>query len=79
MMSFLTAIVISRYHTTNNQLRTSSNTRQQATIYDGKVTMQPVQGSVAASSSSKWSSFNRGRNSIFGRSMGLPDFQTSQT
>ncbi|GJV55533.1 retrovirus-related pol polyprotein from transposon TNT 1-94 [Tanacetum coccineum] len=30
--------------TTNNQLRTSSNPRQQATIYDGKVTVQPVQG-----------------------------------
>ncbi|GJT28144.1 retrovirus-related pol polyprotein from transposon TNT 1-94 [Tanacetum coccineum] len=44
MMSFLTAVVISRYPTTNNQLRTSSNPRQQATIYDGKVTMQPVQG-----------------------------------
>ncbi|GJX72531.1 retrovirus-related pol polyprotein from transposon TNT 1-94 [Tanacetum coccineum] len=28
----------------HNQLRTSSNPRQQATIYDGKVTMQPVQG-----------------------------------
>ncbi|GKF23234.1 retrovirus-related pol polyprotein from transposon TNT 1-94, partial [Tanacetum coccineum] len=39
MMSFLTAV----YPTTNNQLRTSSNPRQQATIYDGKVTVQPVQ------------------------------------
>ncbi|GJY67330.1 hypothetical protein Tco_0469568 [Tanacetum coccineum] len=27
-----------------NQLRTSLNPRQQATIYDGKVTVQPVQG-----------------------------------
>ncbi|GKG00539.1 hypothetical protein Tco_0302229, partial [Tanacetum coccineum] len=44
MMSFLTAVVTSRYSTTNNQLRTSSNPRQQATIYDGKVTVQPVQG-----------------------------------
>ncbi|GJT56965.1 retrovirus-related pol polyprotein from transposon TNT 1-94 [Tanacetum coccineum] len=44
MMSFLTVVVISRYPTTNNQLRTSSNPRQQATIYDGKVTVQPVQG-----------------------------------
>ncbi|GJQ88886.1 retrovirus-related pol polyprotein from transposon TNT 1-94 [Tanacetum coccineum] len=44
MMSFLTAVVTSQYPTTNNQLRTSSNPRQQATIYDGKVTMQPVQG-----------------------------------
>ncbi|GKA34402.1 hypothetical protein Tco_0720831 [Tanacetum coccineum] len=44
MMSFLTAVVTSRYPTTKNQLRTSSNPRQQATIYDGKVTVQPVQG-----------------------------------
>ncbi|GJY28360.1 retrovirus-related pol polyprotein from transposon TNT 1-94 [Tanacetum coccineum] len=44
MMSFLTAVVTSRYPTTNNQLRTLSNPRQQATIYDGKVTVQPVQG-----------------------------------
>ncbi|GJR95520.1 hypothetical protein Tco_0267694 [Tanacetum coccineum] len=44
MMLFLTAAVTSRYPTTNNQLRTSSNPRQQATIYDGKVTVQPVQG-----------------------------------
>ncbi|GJY30801.1 integrase, catalytic region, zinc finger, CCHC-type containing protein [Tanacetum coccineum] len=44
MMSFLTAVVTSRYLTTNNQLRTSSNPRQQATIYDGKVTVQPVHG-----------------------------------
>ncbi|GJT94948.1 hypothetical protein Tco_1090466 [Tanacetum coccineum] len=36
MMSFLTAVVTSRYPATNNQLRTSSNPRQQATIYDGK-------------------------------------------
>ncbi|GJZ43951.1 retrovirus-related pol polyprotein from transposon TNT 1-94 [Tanacetum coccineum] len=44
MMSFLTAVVTSRYPTTNNQLWTSSNPRQQAIIYDGKVTVQPVQG-----------------------------------
>ncbi|GJZ34542.1 hypothetical protein Tco_0580359 [Tanacetum coccineum] len=36
MMSFLTIVVTSRYPTTNNQLRTSSNPPQQATIYDGK-------------------------------------------
>ncbi|GJY91956.1 integrase, catalytic region, zinc finger, CCHC-type containing protein [Tanacetum coccineum] len=44
MMSFLTAIVTSRYPTTNNQLRNSSNPRQQATINDGRVTLQPIQG-----------------------------------
>ncbi|GKB16899.1 hypothetical protein Tco_0850822, partial [Tanacetum coccineum] len=44
MMSFLTAVVTSRYPTTNNQLRISSNPRQQATINDGRITLQPVQG-----------------------------------
>ncbi|GJT56190.1 retrovirus-related pol polyprotein from transposon TNT 1-94 [Tanacetum coccineum] len=44
MMSFLTVVVISRYPTPNNWLRTSSNPRQQATIYDSKVTVQSVQG-----------------------------------
>ncbi|GJU02053.1 integrase, catalytic region, zinc finger, CCHC-type containing protein [Tanacetum coccineum] len=44
MMSFLTIIVTLRYPTTNNQLRNSSNPRQQATINDGRVTIQPVQG-----------------------------------
>ncbi|GJW34152.1 integrase, catalytic region, zinc finger, CCHC-type containing protein [Tanacetum coccineum] len=37
MMSFLTAVVTSRYPTTNNQLRNSSNPWQQATL-------QPIQG-----------------------------------
>ncbi|GKB03639.1 hypothetical protein Tco_0831782 [Tanacetum coccineum] len=44
MMSFLLAVVTSRFPTTNNQLRNSSNPRQQATINDGRVTLQPVQG-----------------------------------
>ncbi|GJS67129.1 retrovirus-related pol polyprotein from transposon TNT 1-94 [Tanacetum coccineum] len=44
MMSFLTVVVTSRYPTTNNQLRNSSNPRKQATINDGSVTLQPVQG-----------------------------------
>ncbi|GKF55955.1 hypothetical protein Tco_0166295, partial [Tanacetum coccineum] len=38
------AFVTSRYPTTNNQLRNSSNPRQKATINDGRVTLQPVQG-----------------------------------
>nr|GFB62633.1 hypothetical protein [Tanacetum cinerariifolium] len=43
MMSFLTSVVASRYPPTNNQLRTSSNPRQQATINNGRVTIQPIQ------------------------------------
>ncbi|GJW58871.1 hypothetical protein Tco_0105602 [Tanacetum coccineum] len=44
MMSFLTTVVTFRYPTTNNQLRNSSNPRQQATINNGRVTLQPVHG-----------------------------------
>ncbi|GJY51708.1 retrovirus-related pol polyprotein from transposon TNT 1-94 [Tanacetum coccineum] len=54
MMSFLNAVVTSRYPTTNNQLRNSSNPRQQATINNGRVTLQPIQGrqtSLAAGTS----------------------------
>ncbi|GKF53046.1 hypothetical protein Tco_0159956, partial [Tanacetum coccineum] len=36
VMSLLSAVVTSRYPTTNNQLRNSSNPRQQATINDGR-------------------------------------------
>nr|GEU83352.1 copia protein [Tanacetum cinerariifolium] len=36
MMSFLTSVVASRYPAINNQLRTSSNPRQQATINNGR-------------------------------------------
>ncbi|GKB18010.1 hypothetical protein Tco_0851933 [Tanacetum coccineum] len=38
------SVVKSRYLTTNNQLRNSSNPRKQATINNGRVTLQPVQG-----------------------------------
>ncbi|GKE85468.1 hypothetical protein Tco_1559210 [Tanacetum coccineum] len=41
-MAFLTAVDSSRFPTTNNQLRTSSNPRNHATIQDGRVTMQQV-------------------------------------
>ncbi|GJV63082.1 hypothetical protein Tco_1473910 [Tanacetum coccineum] len=40
MMSFLSIVVTSRFPSTNNQLRNSSNPRQQATIHDGRVTWQ---------------------------------------
>ncbi|GJW56890.1 integrase, catalytic region, zinc finger, CCHC-type containing protein [Tanacetum coccineum] len=64
-MSPLTAVVTSRYPTTNNQLRTSSNPRQQATIYDGKVTVQPVQGrqtTYAAGTTRKYTAGASGSN-----------------
>nr|GEW15987.1 hypothetical protein [Tanacetum cinerariifolium] len=43
IMSLLTAVVTSRYLTTNNQLINSSNPRQQATINNERVTLQPIQ------------------------------------
>ncbi|GKF60713.1 retrovirus-related pol polyprotein from transposon TNT 1-94, partial [Tanacetum coccineum] len=36
-------VVASRFPTSNNQLRTSSNPRDQATIQDGRVTVQQIQ------------------------------------
>ncbi|GJU27134.1 retrovirus-related pol polyprotein from transposon TNT 1-94 [Tanacetum coccineum] len=43
-MAFISLSFASRYPPTNNQLRTSSNPRNQTTIQDGRVTVQPVQG-----------------------------------
>ncbi|GJU05485.1 retrovirus-related pol polyprotein from transposon TNT 1-94 [Tanacetum coccineum] len=42
-MTFLSGVA-SRFPPSNNQLRTSSNLRNQATIQDGRVTVQQVQG-----------------------------------
>nr|GEU99085.1 retrovirus-related Pol polyprotein from transposon TNT 1-94 [Tanacetum cinerariifolium] len=44
MMSFLIVVVTYRYPTTNNQLRNLPTPRQQATINNGRVTLQPIQG-----------------------------------
>nr|GFD03798.1 hypothetical protein [Tanacetum cinerariifolium] len=66
MMSFLTAVVTSRYPPTNNQLRTSSKPHQQATIKNGRVTIQPIQGSqnsMTAGMSRQYTSGPSGTNS----------------
>ncbi|GJU01029.1 retrovirus-related pol polyprotein from transposon TNT 1-94 [Tanacetum coccineum] len=44
MMSFLSTVVTSCFPSMNNQLRNSLNPRQQATIQDGRVTVQQLQG-----------------------------------
>ncbi|GJR40554.1 hypothetical protein Tco_1216238 [Tanacetum coccineum] len=44
LMTFVITIFPSRYPPTNNQPRTSSNPRNQATIQDGRVTVQTIQG-----------------------------------
>ncbi|GJX38122.1 hypothetical protein Tco_0251425 [Tanacetum coccineum] len=51
-MAFLMTVASSRFPSTNNQLRTSSNPRNQATIQDGRVTVQQVQGRQCQSYSS---------------------------
>ncbi|GKE05051.1 retrovirus-related pol polyprotein from transposon TNT 1-94 [Tanacetum coccineum] len=43
-MAFISTAFTSRYPPTNKQLRTSSNPRNQATIQDGRVQVQTVQG-----------------------------------
>ncbi|GJV86239.1 putative reverse transcriptase domain-containing protein [Tanacetum coccineum] len=43
-MAFLSAVFTPRYPSTNNQLRSSSNMRNQATVQDGRITVQQVQG-----------------------------------
>nr|GEX83609.1 hypothetical protein [Tanacetum cinerariifolium] len=66
MMSFLNAIVTSRYPPTNNQLRNSSNPQQQTTINNGRVTVQPIQGrqnSLDAGTSRPYTSGPSGNNS----------------
>ncbi|GKC71297.1 hypothetical protein Tco_1117180 [Tanacetum coccineum] len=75
MMSFLSTVVSSRFHTTNNQLRNSSNPRQQATIHDERMTVQPVQGrqsSFAAGTS-------RTRANISGIDPGVAEGPVTQT
>nr|GFB90643.1 hypothetical protein [Tanacetum cinerariifolium] len=67
MMYFLTLVVTSRYPTTNNQLRTSSNSRQQATINDGRVTIQPIQGRQNHMSAGSSRPFTSGSGGTFGR------------
>nr|GEU62443.1 hypothetical protein [Tanacetum cinerariifolium] len=67
MMSFLTSVVTSRYPTINNQLRTSSNPRQQATINDGRVTIQPIQGRQNHMSAGSSRPFTSGSGGTSGR------------
>nr|GFA89775.1 hypothetical protein [Tanacetum cinerariifolium] len=64
-MSFLTTVVTFRYPPTNNQLKNSSNPRQQATINNERVTVQPIQGrqnSLAVGTSRPYTSGPSGNN-----------------
>ncbi|GKA64865.1 hypothetical protein Tco_0764572, partial [Tanacetum coccineum] len=83
MMSFLIVVVTSRYPTTNNQLRNSSNPRQQATINNRRVTLQPIQGrqtSLAVGTSRTYTSGASRSNSRKQRTdPGIPEGQATQT
>ncbi|GJX44618.1 retrovirus-related pol polyprotein from transposon TNT 1-94 [Tanacetum coccineum] len=73
VMLFLSAVVTSRYPTTNNQLRNSSNPRQQATINDGRVTVQLVHGRQISYVAGTIRTFTPGANPR------IPEAQATQT
>nr|GEX11610.1 retrovirus-related Pol polyprotein from transposon TNT 1-94 [Tanacetum cinerariifolium] len=87
MMSFLTAVVTSRYPPTNNQLRNSSNPRQQATINNERVIVQSIQErhtSLDAGRSRTYTSRASGNNSGKQRTVELafladPEIAEAQT
>ncbi|GKC86753.1 integrase, catalytic region, zinc finger, CCHC-type containing protein [Tanacetum coccineum] len=69
-LAFLTAIASSMFPLTNNQLKTSSNPRNQTTIQDGRVTVQQVQGRQGqsyAGTSYKGNATNSGGNNARGQ------------
>ncbi|GKG27865.1 integrase, catalytic region, zinc finger, CCHC-type containing protein [Tanacetum coccineum] len=69
-MDFMSAVIASRFPLTNNQLRTSSNLRNQATIQDDRVTVQQVQGREGqsyAGTGNKGNAANFGGNNAGGQ------------
>ncbi|GJX65089.1 hypothetical protein Tco_0299432 [Tanacetum coccineum] len=79
VMSFLSALVTSRHPTTNNQLRNSSNPRQQATINDGRVTVQPVQGRQISYAAGTTRTFTPGASGNNSGKQRIPEAQATQT
>nr|GEY86964.1 integrase, catalytic region, zinc finger, CCHC-type, peptidase aspartic, catalytic [Tanacetum cinerariifolium] len=71
MMSFLNVVVTSRYPLTNNQLRNSSNPRQQATINNGRVIVQPVQGRHNSLATGTSRTYTSGANETIQGNIGL--------
>nr|GFC94122.1 hypothetical protein [Tanacetum cinerariifolium] len=67
MMSFLTSVVASRFPATKNQLRTSSNPRQQATINNGRVTVQHIQGRQSYGSAGSSRQYTSGQGGAQGK------------
>ncbi|GKD39590.1 hypothetical protein Tco_1259797, partial [Tanacetum coccineum] len=87
MMSFLSTVATSRFLSTNNQLRNSFNPRQQETIHDGRVTIQPVQGrqtlfAAAANGKVTWqdnAQSQRGKGMLHGLDPGITEGLVTQT
>nr|GFA05836.1 hypothetical protein [Tanacetum cinerariifolium] len=83
-MSFLTAVVTSRYPPTNNHLRNLSNPRQQATINNGRVTVQPNQGRHTSLATGTLRTYTSGANGINSKKQrtaadpGIAEAQTTQ-
>ncbi|GJV33807.1 hypothetical protein Tco_1394207 [Tanacetum coccineum] len=89
-MAFLSVVFTPRYPSTNNQLRYSSNPRNQATVQDSRVTVQQVQvrqaQNVVSSCSQGNASGSRGNTSCqvkeqlaFLADLGVADGQVAQT
>ncbi|GJW55717.1 retrovirus-related pol polyprotein from transposon TNT 1-94 [Tanacetum coccineum] len=69
-MASLIVVASSRFPSTNNQVRTSSNLRNQATIQDDRVTVQQVQrrqGQIYAGTSYKGNATSSGENNTGGQ------------
>ncbi|GJT28348.1 retrovirus-related pol polyprotein from transposon TNT 1-94, partial [Tanacetum coccineum] len=69
-MAFMSTVVASRFPSTNNQLRTSSNPRNQATIQEDRVTVQQVQGRQGqsfAGTRTKGNATSSGGNNVAGQ------------
>nr|GFA83670.1 hypothetical protein [Tanacetum cinerariifolium]GFB34543.1 hypothetical protein [Tanacetum cinerariifolium] len=69
-MAFMLVVAASRFLSTNNQLRTSSNLGNHATIQDGRVTMQQLQGRQVqsyAGAGNKGNAISSGANNAGGQ------------
>ncbi|GJZ43473.1 hypothetical protein Tco_0590728 [Tanacetum coccineum] len=86
MMSFFTAVVTSRYPTTNNQLRNSSNPRKQATINNGRVQVEAILGNkglLSITTAKRKATCPNSALNLRGNGMilnpGIPEGQATQT
>nr|GEX94290.1 hypothetical protein [Tanacetum cinerariifolium] len=79
MMSFLSDFVTSRYPTTNNQLRNSSNPRKQAIINDERVTLQPVHDKVLLVQAQANGQILHEKELVFLADLGIAEGQATHT